>query len=147
MARFQVSESVDINHPAKTVYQSVTDISQSTMWRPHVSIMDFSGEPLEVGTTFSEVTKFMGRDMVVNFEVAVFEAGRYCEMKMDGGVVTGNTTWDIRPASADSSTATLSFDGQVSGWIVGLASGLLRNQARKDMQRDLANLKSILESS
>jgi carbon monoxide dehydrogenase subunit G len=147
MAKFQISESVDINRPADTVFQYVNDISQSTMWRPQISIRDYSGEPFEVGTTWNEVTKFMGRDMVVNFEVMALDAGRYCEMKMDGGVVTGSTTWDISPASDESSTATLSFEGEVTGWIMGLASGLMRNQAQKDMKRDLGNLKSNLESN
>jgi uncharacterized protein YndB with AHSA1/START domain len=147
MANFQISESVEINRPAETVFQYVNDISQATVWRPQISITDYSGEPFAVGTTWNEVTKFMGRDMVVKFEVTALEAGRYCEMKMDGGPVTGNTTWDISPASDESSTAKLSFNGEVTGWMMGLVSGLLRNQAQKDMKKDLGNLKSILEST
>lgn len=54
---------------------------------------------------------------------------------------------DFEPLTTESSTFTLSFDGELSGWFASLASGLLRNQARKDMQRDLANLKAKLESS
>lgn len=147
MAKFQISESVHINRPAETVFQYVNDISQSTLWRPDISITDFSGEPFEVGTTWNEVTKFMGRDMVVNFEVTALEAGRKCEMKMDGGAVSGSTTWDINPISDESSTANLSFDGEVTGWMMGLVSSLMRNQAQKDMKKDLGNLKSTLEST
>ena len=147
MAKFQISESVDINRSAETVFQYVNDLSQATAWRPQISIRDFSGEPFEVGTTWNEVTNFMGREMVVSFEVTALEAGRGCEMKMDGGAVIGSTTWDISPISDESSTANLSFDGAVTGWMMGLASGLLRNQAQKDMKKDLGNLKSTLESA
>ena len=147
MAKFQISESIDINRPAETVFQYVTDISQAPSWRPNLSVRNFSGEPVEVGTTWSDVTKFMGRDMVVDVEVTALETGRYCEMKQEGGVLSANTTWNISPGTDDSSAFTLSFDGEVSGWLAGLASGILRNQAQKAMKRDLANLKSNLESN
>jgi carbon monoxide dehydrogenase subunit G len=116
-------------------------------WRPGVSAQDFSGEPFTVGSNWNDVSNFMGRNMVVKFEVTALEAGRHFETKMDGGVVSGNNTWDFHPGPGDSSTATLSFEGEVSGWLAGLASGLLRNQAQKDMKKDLANLKAKLESS
>ena len=147
MAKFQISESIDINRPPETVYQYVTDISQAPSWRPNLSVRNFSGEPVEVGTTWSDVTKFMGRDMVVDVEVTALETDRYCEMKQEGGVLSANTTWNISPGADDSSAFTLSFDGEVSGWLAGLASGILRNQAQKAMKRDLANLKSNLESN
>ena len=88
----------------------------------------------------------MGRDMVVNFKVTAVEAGRQCSIKMDGGVVSGDMTWDASPNSEEGSTFTLDFDGEVSGWMAGLAKGLIRRQAEKDMKGDLANLKSNLES-
>ena len=147
MAKFQMSDSIEINRRAGAVFDYVTDVEQAPKWRPGLSVRDFSGEPFAVGSTWNDVTKFMGRDMVVNIEVMALEAGRNCEMKMDGGVVSGNLTWDFSPGTDDSSTATLSFDGEMSGWLAGLASGLIRNQAEKDMKRDLANLKSNLESS
>lgn len=147
MAKFQISESIEINRPAVTVFQYVTDISQAPSWRPNLSVRNFSGEPVEVGTTWSDVTKFMGRDMVIDVEVTALEAGRYCEMKQEGGVLSANTTWNISPGADDSSTFTLNFDGEISGWLAGLASGVLRSQGQKAMKRDLANLKSNLESS
>ena len=147
MANFQTSESVEINRPAGTVYNYVTDISQATSWRPNLTVRDFSGEPVEVGSTWHDVTKFMGREMVINVEVTGLEAGQYFEMKQEGGVVSGNITWNFSPSTDDSCTATLNFDGELSGWLASLGSGLLRNQAEKAMKRDLANLKSDLESN
>ena len=147
MAEFKITKSVEINRPAEAVFQYVNDIPRTPEWRPSVTIRDFSGEPLAVGSSFSELSKFMGREMVIKTEVTALEEGLRCEMKMDGGVVSGNMTWDFSPVTDDSSTATLNFDGDVSGWMAGLAKGLIRNQADKDMTKDLANLKSILEAS
>jgi carbon monoxide dehydrogenase subunit G len=84
--------------------------------------------------------------MVVDFEVTALEDGRCFETKQEGAGVSANLTWSISPIADDSSTFTLSFDGELSGWLAGLASGLLRNQAQKDMKRDLANLKSNIEA-
>ncbi len=147
MAEFQISESIEINRPAEAVFKCLTDISQAPSWRPNLSIRDFSGEPFMVGTTWSEVTKFMGREVVVNFEVTDLEAGQHFVTKQEGAGVSGNLDWNISPGTDGGSTFTLSFDGVLSGWIASLATGMLRNQAQKDMKRDLANLKSKLESS
>jgi carbon monoxide dehydrogenase subunit G len=146
MAKFQISETIEINRPAETVFQYLTDVPQAPSWRPNLSVRDFSGEPFEVGTTWAEVTKFMGREVVVNFEVTALEAGRHFETKQEGAGVSGNLDWNVSPGTDDSSTFTLSFDGELSGWIASLATGMLRNQAQKDMKRDLTNLKSNLES-
>ena len=147
MATLQIARSVEINRPVESVFRYVTDISQAPSWRPNLSVRDFSGEPFEVGTTWSDVTKFMGRDIVVNVEVTELEPERHCEMKQEGGVFSAIMTWDFSPDADDRSTAALSFEGELSGWMASLASGLLRTQAEKTMKRDLANLKSNLESS
>ena len=147
MAEFQISRSVEINRPAETVFQYVTNILQAPSWRPNLSVKDFSGAPVEVGSTWNDVTKFMGRDMVVKHEVTGLEVGRKFEMAQEGDGVSGIVSWNFSPGTDDTCTATLSFDGEISGWLAGLVSGLLRNQAQKSMKRDLANLKANLEST
>lgn len=147
MANFQISESIVINRPAETVFQYVANISKAPSWRPNLTIRDYSGEPFGVGSSWSEVSKFMGREMVVDFEVTALENARNIETKQEGAGVSANLTWNFSPVTEDTSTFTLSFDGELSGWIASLATGILRNQARKDMKRDLGNLKSNLESS
>jgi carbon monoxide dehydrogenase subunit G len=147
MAQFQVSHSVVINRPTETVFQYVIDVTKQKEWRPSLdAIRDFSGEPFAVGTTWDEVSKFMGRDMVVNIAVTGFEESRQAEMKMEGGSVSGNMVWAVSPNTDESSSFTLSFDGEVTGWLGRLGTGLIRRQVDKDMTSDLANLKSNLES-
>lgn len=85
--------------------------------------------------------------MEIKVEVTALEAGRHCEIKRGGSAVSGSTTWDLSPGTENSCTAPLSFEGEISGWLAGLASGILRNQAQKAMEWDLANLKANLESS
>lgn len=147
MAQFQVSHSVAISRPADTVFQYVIDVPKHTEWRPSLdAIRDFSGQPVAVGSTWVEVSKFMGRDMTVNFTVTTLEDGRQANIKMDGGSVSGDMVWAVSPDTDESSTFTLSFDGEVTGWLGRLGTGLIRRQADKDMPGDLANLKSKLES-
>ena len=148
MAQFQISHSVAINRPAETVFQYALDVTKATEWRPSLdAIRDFSGEPIAVGTTWVEVSKFMGRDMLVNLTVTALEESRQANLKMEGGGVSGNMVWAVSPDTDESSTFTLSFDGEVTGWLGRLGTGLIRKQADKDMKSDLANLKSKLESS
>lgn len=147
MAHFQVSQSVTIDRPAETVFRYVVDVTKHTEWRPSLeAIRDYSGEPFAVGTTFSEVSKFMGREMVVDLAVTAMEEDQQADLRMEGGVVSGSMTWAVRPETDANCTFTLSFDGEVTGWLGRLGSGLIRRQAQKDMTSDLGNLKSILES-
>lgn len=148
MANFKVSESIEINCPSETVFQYVTEISKQSEWRPTIVIRDFSGDPFEVGTTWSEVSQFMGREVVVHHEVIALEAGRLCEMQQDTtGLLSGKIAFGFKSVAENKSEFTLSFDGDISGWMAGLASGMMRSQAQKAMKRDLASLKSKLESS
>lgn len=147
MASFQITNSIGINRSAEAVFQYATKITEAPSWRPNLTVKDFSGDPLEIGSTWNDVTKFMGRDMVVKHKVTALEQGRRYEVKQDGGGASGIMTMSFSPDTDDSSTVTLSFDGEISGWLAGLAAGLLRSQAEKSMKRDLANLKSNLESS
>ena len=148
MAQFQVSHSIKIDRPAETVFQYALDLNKATEWRPSLdAVRDYSGEPVSVGTSWVEVSKFMGRDMLVNFEITALEEGRQANVEMDGGVVTGKMVWAATPDTEESSTFTLSFDGEVTGWLGRLGSRLIRRQADKDMTGDLANLKSNLEAS
>jgi len=147
MAQFQISESVTINRPAEAVFQYVTDMSKHAEWRPDLeAIRDYSGPPFTEGTTFSEVSKFMGREMVADFAVTAFEEGRQARLSMDAGTATGNQVWAVQPETDASSTFTLSFDGEVTGWLGRLGTGMIRRQAAKDMTNDLARLKAILET-
>ena len=147
MAHFQMSRSVEIERPPEAVNQYVTDLSNASAWRPNLSVRDFSGDPLAVSTSGRDVTTFMGREMVVDVEVTELEADRGFEMRQEGGAYTGSATWDFSPGPGNGCTATLSFEGEMSVWMAGLASGLIRGQAEKAMKRDLANLKANLEAS
>ena len=147
MAKFQISESVKIDRPAETVFQYIIDVPKHTEWRPSLeAIRDYSGPPFAVGATFSEVSKFMGREMVVDLEVTAMEEGRQANLRMEGDGVSGNMAWAVSPDTDESSTFTLSFDGEVKGWLGRLGTGLIRRQAEKDMASDLGDLKARLES-
>ncbi len=146
MARFQISQSVEIDKPAETVYQFVTDLSKTNLWRPNVVNKDISEDSLSVGMTWVEASKFLGREVEVKNEVRELEAGRHCRIKIEGGVVSGENTWEFQPISESQCITTLSFEGEISGWLASLAGGVLRNQAGSNMKKDLASLKSNLET-
>jgi carbon monoxide dehydrogenase subunit G len=147
MAEFQISESISINRPAEKVFEYVVDVEKQTEWRPNLeAIRDYSGPPFTVGATFREVSKFMGREMVVENKVTALDEGRQADFRMEGGSVSGNMTWSVLPETDQSSTLTLRFEGEVTGWLGRLGTGLIRRQAAKDMTTDLSNLKARLES-
>ena len=148
MAQFQIEHSVTISRPAETVFQYAIDASKAPEWRPDLEgVEDFTGEPIGVGTSWREISKFMGREMSVDFSITALEEGRRADVRMDGGTVNGNMVWAVSPDSEESSTFTLSFDGEVTGWLGRLGTGIIRRQADKDMSSDLARLKEKLESS
>ncbi len=146
MGAFTISETVDINCSKEALYEFVMNIEGLPEWsKAIVAIRDFSGAPIGVGSTWVDVSKFMGREFSSNNEVVELNEGNYCVYKIDGSAFDGQNTFAVG-STEDGASFTLSADGETKGFLAALATPLLRNQTQSMMRKDLANLKSIIEA-
>ena len=147
MGAFTMSETVEVNSSKEALYDFVMNIEGLPEWsKAIVAIRDFSGAPIGVGSTWVDVSKFMGREFSSNNEVVEFDEGNFCVYKIDGSAFEGLNTFAVGATEDGKATFTLSADGETKGFLAALAAPLLRSQTQSLMKKDLANLKSIVEA-
>jgi uncharacterized membrane protein len=147
MGSFTISETVEINCSKEALYKFVMNIESLPEWsNAIVAVRDFSGAPLGVGSTWVDVSKFMGREFSSNNEVVELNEGNNCVYKIDGSAFEGLNKFAVGTTEDGKATFTLSADGEMKSFLASLAKPLLRNQAGSQMRKDLANLKSVMEA-
>ncbi len=147
MGAFTISETVEINSSKEALFEYVMNIESLPEWsNAIVAIRDFSGAPIGVGSTWVDVSTFMGREFSSNNEVVEFDEGNNCVYKIDGSAFEGLNTFAVGPTENGKATFTLSAEGEMKGFLASLAAPILRGQAQSQMRKDLANLKSIIEA-
>jgi hypothetical protein len=147
MAKISVSASSEINCSLETLAQFVLDIPNIPQWSgAFVTVRDFSGQPVGLGTTWQAVSKFMGREFVSDNQVIAFKEGRLCVLSVDGGVFTGTNTWIFEGTEDGRAIFTIRGEGEMKSVLTSLAIPLIRTQAQNQMLSDIQNMKAILEA-
>lgn len=138
-----IETSVEIERSPEDVFAAIADIPGGAEWVGVIEeIRDFSGEPVGVGTTYKQVTKFLGKEFTIDSEVIVFEPGeRYGERF--GGVIPGEMLMTLEDVDGVT-ILRVYFEGEPSGFF-GIASPLLKRNMQKQLTGDLDNLKRLLE--
>ena len=80
----KVERSMIFNLPVETVFAYVTDPESSTMWQNGVEAVEYDGEQ-KTGSQYTEVRKFMGREMRTTLEITAMEANRLWAAKTLSG--------------------------------------------------------------
>jgi len=146
MTEYHESATIVLNVPIQTVFEYVTQIESLSVWAGAFDeIRDFSGDPVEVGSTWTSISKFMGREIVSQNCVTEWDAPQRFVFTITNMAGDGANTWTLDAIDETKTRFTLQLDGEAKG-IARMAVGLIRSQADKQMNSDLANLKKILES-
>jgi uncharacterized protein YndB with AHSA1/START domain len=146
MAEYHESASIMLNRPIQTVFEFVTDIETLPNWAGAFDeIRDFSGNSVRVGSTWTSISKFMGREIVSQNCVTEMDAPRKIIFSIKNMAGDGFNTWTFEALDHNRTRFTLQLDGKTKG-IATMAVGLIRSHVDKQMNRDLANLKRLLEA-
>ena len=136
MGAFTISETVEINSSKEALFEFVMNIESLPEWSNAIgAIRDFSGAPIGVGSTWVDVSKFMGREFSSTNEVVEFDQGNYCVYKIDGSAFEGVNKFAVASTEDGQATFTLSADGETKGFLAGLATSILRGQVHSQMRK------------
>ena len=140
-----VDTTVDIGRPPEDVFAVLADIPNTPEWiAPVIAVRDFSGEPVGVGTTYTQVSKFLGKEFTIDIEVTTFEPDEKYGERF-AGVLPGEMAITLH--AVDGGTRLhLHFEGEPGGFF-GLAAPLLKSNMQKQITSDMNNLKALLEGS
>jgi hypothetical protein len=143
MARF--GSSVVVNRPSGEVFAFLADPLNDPHWSAAcLEMRRVSGGPVNVGSTFQQVSRFMRRRFELTLEVTAYEPDRRFGMK----VITGPLKFAgmrLLETVPDGTRVTFMGGGQ-SGGFFQIAEPLLALAARRQLTKDLIALKRVLET-
>lgn len=133
--------TVDIDRPADVVYAWLADFEKNPRWQGGmVDCRWTSAVPGQVGSTYVQHARFMGRRIDTHFEVTAVEPGRSISIASTQSTFPIQVTRRVEPRG-DGCRVTAHIRGQPKG-ILKLFSGLVA----RSVAQDYARLKALLEA-
>jgi carbon monoxide dehydrogenase subunit G len=140
----RVEETTTIKRPAEQVFAFVADPWNEPRWAPAVAeTRQVSPGPVQVGTTFEETVRFLGRRFEIAFEVTEYEPNRRMAVRMTSGPSRTTGVRVVEPV-ADGTRLTIQAEGR-SGLFFGLAEPFVGWSIQRLLRKALANVKQALE--
>lgn len=141
----RMRSSVEIDRPAGVVFAVVSDFSRNPEWQGGMRSAVWTSEPpLRVGSTYDQVARFLGRDVVTSFEVVRLEPGRSVSIESRQSTFPIRVTRTVEPISTERSRITADVAGEPSG-LLGLFGPLMQRMAARSIRGDYQRLKALLE--
>ena len=140
-----VEKSIIINKPVKDVYAFVVGEGNYTKWQPEVIEVIEGGPRNTVGSSFTEVRKFMGQEMRTTLQITFLEPN----VKWAAKVIKGPVPYEVTityEASNGGTKFTTRVVGEPKGFFK-LAENLVGAQLEKGLAEDGQRLKALLEKS
>jgi ligand-binding SRPBCC domain-containing protein len=138
-----VEKSIIINKPVKEVFAFVCAEGNYKKIEPDVTEVIEHGPRNTVGSSYTEVRKFMGQELRTTIEITVFEPN----VKWVGKVIKGPVYYELTityEASNGGTKYTTKMTGETKGFFK-LAENLVVAQLDKTLAESNQRLKDLLE--
>ena len=140
-----VTQSV-IARPVDVVSVYAADPSNAPDWYANIGSVDWkTPPPVQIGSRVEFVAGFLGRTLRYTYEFVEFVPGERLVMRTQQGPFPMETTYTWEPAPNDGTLMTLRNRGEPAGFSKVMAP-IMKPAMRRANRKDLAKLKSILES-
>ena len=141
----KVKTSVVINRPVEEVFKFWEDPNNDAQWQTGLveSKQTSEGSP-GVGTTFLNVSQFLGRRLEFTVEITEYEPNRRVGFNITSGPFPFSGTTGFE-AVEGGTKLTLEAEGDVSG-VFKLAEPLVARIAQRQFEGDYLTLKDVLEA-
>ena len=143
----RVEHSVVIERPIEEVFAFAADPNNNPLWQSiTLETQTVSGVEVDVGTTFNNVIKFLGRRIETTLEVVESEPPRRQCVRVTSGPIPASGCYVFEPAAGSGSTRfTQTLEAEVGGFF-RLAEPLVGRAIRRQTETDMATLKDLLEA-
>ena len=141
-----VSVTIAIDRPPAIVMAFASDPTNDPAWIGGIRSVDIlSQDPVGPGTTVRRVASFLGRKIGYTTEITDLEPGVRLTMRSLAGPFPLAVTYGFEPTTTGT-RMTIRNTGDPKGFF-RLTKPLLKAAIRRNVRRDLAALKSLLETS
>jgi uncharacterized membrane protein len=143
-----ISESIEIDRRPEDVFAYLDDVERHGEWQEQIVRVERQDDgSLRIGSRVKETRRVPGGDRSMTYEVTEHDPPRQSSFRVLDGPVRADGTISIEPIG-DGSRSRVTFTIEFKGH--GLAGRVLlpvaRTQARKQIPKDQARLKKLLES-
>ena len=142
----KVEKSVIINKPVAEVFAYVQNNENSTKWQSGVVSMQMDEGPDNVvGSRYTEVRKFLGKEMRTIMEITAFAEN----VKWAAKVIKGQVLYEVTMTYAavpEGTKVTTVVEGEPKGFFK-LAENLVVSGLEKSLEEDQNRLKTLLEGT
>jgi len=140
-----VERSIQIDKPAADIFAYASNYDNATQWQGGVESVEVEGGGSQVGGKYTEVRKFLGREMRTTLEVTAYEPGVKWAAKTITGPVPYEVTMTLESAGGGTKVTT-HIDGEPTGFFK-MAQGAVQSQLEKSLEGDLQRLKEQVEAA
>ena len=145
MAVDVVTEIV-IERPCASVAAYAGDPANAPEWYATIASVRWQTEPpVRVGSQMDFVARFLGRKLAYTYEVVEIVPGQRLVMRTAQGPFPMETTYTWQPVNGTRTRMTLRNRGEPAGF-GRVAAPVMAAAMRRANEKDLANLKRILEA-
>ncbi len=135
--------NVTINRPPADVFAVLTDVIHQPDWSKGAGkILKVSQNPAVLGTTWTQISKFVGREIEAHLKVTDYEANRRFGSQVDKPIPF-ELLFVLEPVGTGTKL-TFTAIGEPGGFF-GVAGPLLRKSVKDTMSSDLKTLKMRME--
>jgi carbon monoxide dehydrogenase subunit G len=141
----KAENTISIMKPVEDVYAYTSDPNKTSEWQSGVESVEYPEGTPKVGTQFTEVRKFMGREMNTTLEITALEPN----VKYAAKTLTGPISYEVIVTfekEGEGTKMTTVIEGETGGFFK-LAEGMVAKQLKKSVEESGQRLKSLLEGS
>ncbi|WP_433369792.1 SRPBCC family protein [Actinoplanes sp. CA-142083] len=141
-----VLTEIVIDRPCAQVAAYAGDPSHAPRWYVNIESVEWrTPEPVTVGSRMDFVARFLGRRLAYTYEVVELVPGERLVMRTAQGPFPMETTYTWQPVDPARTRMTLRNRGEPAGF-AKMTAPIMAGSIRRANQKDLANLKRLLES-
>jgi uncharacterized membrane protein len=145
--RVDVRTEIVIDRPRDAVAAYAMDPDHATEWYENIKAVEWkSAKPLAMGSRIAFEAQFLGRKLAYTYEVIELVPGERFVQRTAQGPFPMETTYEWSDTPGGGTTMKLRNCGEPSGFS-SIAAPMMAMAMRRANRKDLARLKSILESS
>jgi uncharacterized membrane protein len=142
----KITTSTIINRPHQDIFAYITNFENNPKWQGGMVEAKFTSEgPLQKGSTYDQVAKFLGKQIISSFEVVEYKENETITIKSTASSFPIVVTRSVTP-TPKGTKVTAVVEGDAGGFFK-IAQPLMKLMVKKSVKSDYKKLKKLLEQS